>query len=61
MNNPTIPLAKITEIMGRHFTQSLKDGGSNPDRVLRLFTDRVVDDLKREPSGPARLPGRSDD
>ncbi len=44
-----VTLADITEIMGRHYTQSLKDGGDNPERVLRLFTDRVVEDLKKLP------------
>ncbi len=59
--DPLIRMHKITEIMGRHYTQSLKDGGQNPERVLRLFADRVVADLKLEPGGPPRVAMRSDE
>lgn len=43
----TFTLEQITEILGRHYQASLEAGGANPERVLRLFTDRVVDDLRR--------------
>lgn len=55
-----LPLATWTEIMGRHYTSSLKDGGNNPERALRLFTDRVIADLKALPARPVRLPQKSD-
>lgn len=72
VGNPSIRLRTITRLMGRHFTQSLRDGGANPERVLRLFTDRVVADLKALPTedpapAPAptlyhtRVPMKSDD
>lgn len=57
--NP-LPLAIWTEIMGRHYTASLKDGDNNPQRTLMLFCDRVVADLKALPPAPPRTPKRSD-
>ena len=54
-------LEQITEIFGRHYTQALKDGGKNPERVLRLFTQAVIDDLKRIPAAPPRVAMRSDE
>ena len=64
--DPLIRMSRVTDLMGRHYTQSLKDGGQNPERVLRLFTDRVVADIKREPDEPptlyhTRLPQKSED
>lgn len=48
VNDPAIRLSRCTEIMSRHYQQALRDGGQNPERVLRLFTQAVIDDLKRE-------------
>lgn len=54
MTERTYVLFELTGIFGRHYTQSLKDGGSNPERVLRLFTDRVIEDLKKETNDAAQ-------
>lgn len=47
-------LAEITEIMGRHYQASLRDGAASSERTLRLFVDRVIEDLKKESTNAAQ-------